>query len=437
MPPRTTRSKAKAPIAKNEDAALATVSSVGQKAQLKPASINAPKLFVLPKDTAPQAKIVTLAHPRFGTPTRYFVCPEKGFYEFKRISQPKNTPRSWLLIPSEGASVQRPQAEAEKGNEYSTSEGFVTSDASLYIATPIDPLFLILPALANKCADEKQLFVEAEDHFDHLIASSPQLRQLLQNASIRKMMEIRIAAVCDTVDAGDEEMYRLNQDTLLKVLTQKCRAMVDRGLPTSLEGMKIRKALEKPHASIKRGDDAGNHELAEEDESASPKTESESQSSVPVSALAIPVSEAPTTVTVPEKEPIDAPEDILDVLRMHTAFLFVVTSYLPIDIEKMLNTNIASAPADSTPIFPDMKKMTEHLEHLRKLREAAMVARSLDHFSNKREHDEECESRAEKKRKTEEVEKAKKKDMTRGVRDLAKVNTTGMKKMSDFFKKKT
>jgi hypothetical protein len=50
--------------------------------------------------------------------------------------------------------------------------------------------------------------------------------------------------------------------------------------------------------------------------------------------------------------------------------------------------------------------------------------------------DEDSETRAEKKRKKEEEEKRKKAGESRGVKNLKKVNVSGMKKMSDFFKKK-
>ena len=53
------------------------------------------------------------------------------------------------------------------------------------------------------------------------------------------------------------------------------------------------------------------------------------------------------------------------------------------------------------------------------------------------DNDEEDEARAEKKRKIEEEEKRKKARLSRGVRDLAKVNVKGMKKMSDFFGRKS
>ena len=51
------------------------------------------------------------------------------------------------------------------------------------------------------------------------------------------------------------------------------------------------------------------------------------------------------------------------------------------------------------------------------------------------EDDEAVEARAEKKRKREEEEKRKKSE-SRALKDLKKVNTKGMKKLSSFFTKK-
>jgi hypothetical protein len=72
------------------------------------------------------------------------------------------------------------------------------------------------------------------------------------------------------------------------------------------------------------------------------------------------------------------------------------------------------------------------------MRQEAVSMRSLGDFSRKRSiiEDEDSETRAEKKRKKEEEEKRNKAGVSRGVKNLKKVNTSGMKKMSDFFKKK-
>jgi hypothetical protein len=67
----------------------------------------------------------------------------------------------------------------------------------------------------------------------------------------------------------------------------------------------------------------------------------------------------------------------------------------------------------------------------------ALASRSLGDFSRKRSLvAEDGETRAEKKRKEDEDEKRKKANQSRGVQALKKVNVSGMKKMSDFFKKK-
>lgn len=435
MAPRVTRSKGKAPIVKgmvkDEVEALAKVSSVGQKNPLQPPSPNPPKLFVLPKNTSPEAKIVTLAHPRSGTQTRYFVCPAKGFYEFKKVAAPK-TSRSWLLTPSESSQPAIESKQAEEKDGYNLSKGYVKSDASLFVATPIDPLFLVLPALSAQCKEEKQRFLEADEYFDLLITSSPHYRTLLQNSQIKAKMEARMKAVCDTVDAGDETMYRLSLDKLLDVLVKKYRAVVDKGLPRSLEEVRIRKALEKPLASKLR-------DIVEEDEVPTPKTDIEIQPSLRTEeSVMSTVSEAATGITTPEKEEekIDAPEEIVDALRMQTAYTFIVASYIPAALASLLDTKLSSSP-DSNPLSKHMSALTSHLAELKELREKAALSRSLGHFSHKREYNEEGEARAEKKRKLEEEENLKKKNMSQGVKKLMKVDTKGMKKMSDFFKKKT
>ena len=84
----------------------------------------------------------------------------------------------------------------------------------------------------------------------------------------------------------------------------------------------------------------------------------------------------------------------------------------------------------------DFKPLEEYLAQLSKLRSDAVAARSQGDYSRKRARDEEeDEARADKKRKLEE-EKKKKASESHGVRQLKKVNTSGMKKLSSFFQKK-
>jgi hypothetical protein len=125
-----------------------------------------------------------------------------------------------------------------------------------------------------------------------------------------------------------------------------------------------------------------------------------------------------------------APEEVVKLQRLRVAFNFICSSYVAPTIAQMLQESLAKA-TDQV----DFKPLVEYLARLTKLRQEAAAARSGD-FSRKRAVDEEEDDRVEKRRKKEAEEKAKKASMSRGVKNLMKVNTSGMKKMSDFFKKK-
>ncbi|KAL5352620.1 hypothetical protein ACLOAV_002568 [Pseudogymnoascus australis] len=458
MAPSTTRSKAKAkakgPAPKTGTGAT---SATTQKKPVQPDSKNPPKLFVLPKDTSPTARIATLAHPRTSEPTRYFICPDKGFYEFTKIAAPKSQPRSWLLAPNEEECAEevsqttgngkKKAAVKDEGNEYTPSEGYVASSADLFLATPIDPLFLLLPALAGSSSkareDPKRLFLEADDYLDVLSSASSHLKSLLGQDSLRSKFTDRLDAVCDTVDAGDETMYRLSEPKLIAILAEKCAAVVEKGLPASMEDLLVAKALAAPLLSVARGEDCPDEEL-DGDSSATPKTESaESQTpSLATDSSATPVSEASTALTTPSpdaKPPIVAPEGVPHLLRLRTAFQYLCSSYIPALLCSSLATKLNAPAPDQAASFPDFTPLDSHLAHLAKLRADALASRSMNDFSRKRgfEDEEAGETRAEKKRRKDEEEKLAKKNESRGVRDLKKVNVSGMKKMSDFFKKKT
>ncbi|KFX88109.1 hypothetical protein V490_07832 [Pseudogymnoascus sp. VKM F-3557] len=457
MAPSTTRSKAKAKGPAPKTGAGAASAST-QKKPVQPDSKNPPKLFVLPKDTSPTARIATLNHPRTSEPTRYFICPEKGFYEFTKIAAPKSQPRSWLLAPNKeecaegGAqstdSGKKKEAAKEEGNEYTPSEGYISSSADLFLATPIDPLFLLLPALAgesSKGREPKRLFLEADDYLDVLSSTSPHLKSLLGQDSLRSKFTERLGAVCDTVDAGDETMYRLSEPKLIDILAEKCTAVVEKGLPASMEDLLVSKALALPLLSVTRGEDCPDEEeAADAASSATPKTESaESQTpSSTTDSSATPVSEASTALTTPSPDarpPIVAPDGVPHLLRLRTAFQYLCSSYIPSSLSSSLATQINAPAPDQAAAFPDFAPLDKHLAYLAKLRADALASRSMNDFSRKRgfEDEEAGETRAEKKRKKDEEEKLAKKNESRGVRDLKKVNVSGMKKMSDFFKKKT
>ena len=377
-----------------------------------------------------EARIVTLQNPRYSRPTRYLVSPEGLFYEFTKIAAPKTTPRSWLLQGKH-------QSESENGN----LETQVTKGAELYVASPIDPLFLILPALAGKTSDKKRMFLSSDDHFDSLCEMPDSderghLSEILSWPETRRILELRMAAVCDTVDAGDESMFRLNEDKLLSEIISKAQRMAEHGLPKSMQDKFVNKALEAPILGIK------STATPPQETNTPPLESSDSQSTISslstTTTSASEASTAPTSISEPETttnevtNAMTAPAEVLSLQKLRISFDFICSSYMPPPLSKLLKEKLLSSSKETVDFAP----LETYLAKLVKLRQEAAAARAVTDYSRKRTRDEEDDARAEKKRKKDEEEKMKKAGMSRGVRELKKVNTSGMKKMSDFFKKK-
>lgn len=402
---------------------------------LPKATPNPPKLFVLPKDTSSDARIVTLDNPATSAPSRYFFCPSKGFYEFTRIAAPKKACRSWLITSqdartAEGDGLQHKQEEGEKEEDTETGlgNGYVTKNADLFVATPIDLLFLILPALASKSAkEEKQHFLALDDYTDMLSSSSGHWRTLLaQNPSLTTMLEKKLRSLCDTVDAGDEKMYRMSQAKLLSALLKKAERMVKIGLPPSLEDKFVKSALDVPVMSIRREESS----LSAVSESGTSTPIGDSQASTTDAQSQATDLTTPDEAEIPSKPTLETPEGIPHLLRLRTVLNYLTSSYLPPTLQSIISTQL------STSTSPDFAPLTAHLASIARLKSEAAALRSIsDNISRKRgfEMDEEkMAEREEKKRKKEEEERRKKTESL-GVKKLRKVDTSGMKKMSAFF----
>ncbi|KAK2624739.1 hypothetical protein QTJ16_005932 [Diplocarpon rosae] len=408
------------------------------KVQLSTESTNPPHLFVLPKDLSQNARIVTLENPRSFNDDRYIICPENGFFEFIKIATPNTSPRSWLLSTD---------AENEKGAAKPSSDsGYVTKTANLLIATRIDPLFIILPALCppptGKTSEPTtKLFLSSFDYIEKVTKVSPHFASFSQVESISALLESRMAAVCDTVEAGDELMYRLNEEKLLGELLKKAQNMTHKGLPASMEEKFVRKALDPPMLSIKRDEsslsEAAKEEVATLDSqttvsSVDTATGSISEASTAVSSVSEDLPTISAVAKPKELSLVNAPDGVAELLRIRTALFFMCSAYVAPHITESLKKLLAS----STSTF-DFTPLDVYLAQLAKLRQDALASRSLGDFSRKRSMAaEDGESRAEKKRKKDEDEKSRKANQSRGVQQLKKVNVSGMKKMSDFFKKK-
>ena len=414
-------------------------------------AIQPPKLLILPEGRSREAKICTLAHPRTTNPSRYLFDPEKGICEFTKVAAPKPTFRSWLISRAEPARKTVAIGDAEKNqadpdieqeNDRPISDGYVLKNAQLLIATPIDYLFLILPCFASPSAadspSKKRLFLSADDLLEKLSEKSKHFNQILSHATTRQAMEARMKAVCDTVDAGDEIMYRLSEEKLLSELVLKTENMVANGLPSTMEERFVRNALETPVLGLTREESSVSE--ANASQNATPMSEStvsetaDSQTSTTTSESKASASSAATEMTVPD-EPVSPsdPTSLYHLLRLRTAISYMLSSYIPPSISTTLETILSSS---QSPI--DFVPLDRRLADIAKMRAEALASRSLGDFSRKRsmyEEDDATETRAEKKRKQEEEEKRKKAGESRGIRDLKKVDTKGMKKMSDFFGK--
>lgn len=429
---------------------------------LPASSTNPPKLFILPKTATSSARILTLHHPRYNKPTRYLVCPSAGFFEFTTVSPPKSAPRSWLIQPTTSTTTTTNDEDSNNNNTTQTIQS-----PALHLATPYDPLFLLLPALFSSSSSsssptspttqpqekQKRMFLSLEDHLDALPDPARHLADILHAyPSAREAVEARLRAVCDVVQAGDESMYRVSEIKVVREVLGKARRMVQEGegsLPGSMEERFVRRELEAPVVGVRvcrsvsggagaGGDGSGSG-------SVTPVGGEESQGSVAstetVGSLAdsqvSTASTAATSVTDGEgigggevASAMTASEEVVKLQRLRVAFNFICSSYIAPAIASVLKGQLAKETD-----LVDFKQLDEYLAQVAKLRQEAAAARTTD-FSRKRMADEEADERAEKRRKMEAEEKAKKASMSRGVKNLMKVNTSGMKKMSDFFKKK-
>lgn len=395
-----------------------------------------PKLFVLPQNRSPEARFLLLPDPRDRSLRRYFFDPRVGPYELTKVHTDSLDPRS-VLFTSDGDESQSAPAPLPG----SLAEGYVLKTPEIFVATPVDVIFLALPLLCPSLVEEKgskRLLQSIDDLLDAFEGLQGHLRFVRTNSQYQPMLEKSLEAICDTVDAGEEKMFRLNEKKLAEVLFAKAQRVVSQGLPSSLEDRFVTRVLEVPMMSIHREETGTSFtvESPANDENAESQT-SNTPSSFSSGATTA-VSETSNTTTVMatlETRPSQSnntPGSITHLLRLRTALTFLTTSYLPQSLSSTIQAHIAS--------LIDFSPLDTHLLHISSLRASALASRSLSDFSRKRgseDADEDAiEARAEKKRRADEEEKRRKAGESRGVRELKKANVSGMKKMSDFFGKK-
>lgn len=409
--------------------------------KLDPDEENPPQAMVMPKDASSEARIATLPNPATTTPNRYFICPEKGFYEFTRVAAPKQQKRSWLLAPERSERDVQDASIASRDTVGAAEEdsGYVLQVADMFVATPLDPLFLLLPALSGDDSAAQE-FLASSDFIAKMGESSPHFAQIIESSSSGKLRSIlgsRIQAVSDCMDMGDDKMYALSLPKLVKELVAKAMRMTASGLPATMEDRFVKQALDVPVLSVKRED--SNISIASEDASAGADSQSSSainsQESISTDTTKASVSTAATSLSVAESSNDTLPPaDIVDLLRIRVAIQFMSSSYIIPKVGKKLAPLLADAKTTGIDFAP----LDKHLAHIATLKKQAQALRSLsDNISRKRasENDDEAVERAAEKRRKKEEEEAKKKSVPQAVKKLMKADTSGMKKMSSFFTK--
>jgi hypothetical protein len=396
-----------------------------------PQSVDVPnRTFILPSKRSDAARFLSLPNPSSGVLNRYFFDPEgAGLYEFTAVASTQFAPKSILFTPN-------------NGNNEQETKGYIAKKAELLIATPIDVFFFMLPIIAP--ADKtstSNMFQPLDDILDSQDGLSAHLRYIVYSTSFRPTLERRMQSICDTMEAADEKLYRFSETKLLAELITKANRMIAQGLPASLEQNFIHKALAPPLMSVNREDTitstttvttVENNEIQDLE-----VVETQSTSTTTISTtLSEQQSEVSTPATQPSTvdETSSSSESVARLLRLRIALSFMKQSYLPPDLSTKIEETLQSP---ESPI--DFKPLDDRLKELAALRAEAFASRAIGgDFTRKRGfEDEDGDSeRAAAKRKKEEEKKAKAAE-SRAVRDLKKVNTSGMKKMSDFFKKKS
>ena len=413
MPPRT-RSATSSPVKKAPSAPTPASTEI---------STEPLKLLVLPKSRSAEARILSLRHPRDGQKQRFFFCPANGLFEFTKVSASSSDLRSILLTPSSTTSSDQPEAEPR------SETGYVSKAPDVFVATPFDLGFLLLPYLVPNSTSSKSLFQPLDDYLEEQLNQDGQLRYIYKHA--RDRCHTAVEEFCDELEAGDERMFRFSQSKLASSILRRARRLLAVGLPASLDEQFVTRSLEKPIVATK----------IEEEEKVvvSVKTTSEEDTGLDITESQATLvgsnsltSEASFSSTTSTLADTSVPSDVLEWQRLRIAVNFVSWTCLPADTVAGVDQAIRTMDGI------DFTVLDQWVEEVARLKREALAVRSVADFSLKRKgmDDEEAEERVEKKRKAEEEERKRKLGESRGVRDLKKVNTTGMKKMSDFFTKK-
>ncbi|KAG9066292.1 hypothetical protein KI688_001513 [Linnemannia hyalina] len=165
------------------------------------ATLNQQRICIGPKVPAHADNPISmlLPCPSSGLPARY-VIQDGGLYEMQMVDS--EGLRSWFI----GDTIQ--------------------SDGALYLITPYDPVFMLIPILdtmRQKTADAEGKFLLLEGIFGSSSDQYPSLRHLADLKNIDKYL----ALVCD-VRVAAMKTYRLNDEKVMGWLKKKVEVFVSK-----------------------------------------------------------------------------------------------------------------------------------------------------------------------------------------------------------------
>ena len=177
------------------------------------------------------AKLARLTHPRTAAPLAVCLASSGTLLEVQKFCEGEKEPRSWLL------------AGAER----------VQQDSSLFLATPLDPIFLILPRLRALRGSNTPGYFRPMSELSSALESADELEAAAFEATVLALPEAlllkKLRLVCDVNDKYDEPMVRLNDTKLLAWLQRKVKA-VQAKLTSDAELLKLaKKRAQDTHSS--------------------------------------------------------------------------------------------------------------------------------------------------------------------------------------------
>ena len=411
MPPRATRSKSSKGAAAEVEASASFTSAKSLESE-----DDIHRICILPKTVKNGTRIVYLPHPATSASAAFVFCHDTGrIFELTKVSAPKAAARSWLISADQTTSVDN--AETPFAPSGSLQKGYVIKHADALVATPFDPVFLLLRLFPVGKSQERNSFRLGDDYLELFSEQDPAMARLLRSERFSKNVLKRFECICESQDIGDEKVYKPSNEKLARVLVEKaCRMVSSTAWPASMDEGVVKKELDIPSISVRTVT----------------YVDTTADDQVPNASAAPVTQETPQTTSQ-----LDVDSGVIDVMRMRKALEYLLSAYVP----KALRDDIEMLFKDDkiksiTPLL-DPTLLQAHLDKIKAAKAEAMALRSLsDNISRKRgaDDEEQADARAEKKRKKEEEDK-KAKSESRNLKQLKKVDTTGMKKLSSFFTK--